>query len=226
MHNLYWINTYDGHEDWFVISKDVYIAECFFASKQGYDLELVEAEDLGEINSFGIEDESFFPSLELLEKNGFEIISENTPITVWRNGRKYREGNILQKVILEVSNGKKGVYILSVNDSDLYKIGVTKNIIGRIKQLNTGNPFEFSIYDFYVTENHHNLESILHDKLKERKFRGEWFLLTKEEVKEVAKFAREFIGKPNLPFVSLLQNIKMDQFKLPESFDSDTELPF
>ena len=65
--------------------------------------------------------------------------------------------------LTERNKNKLGLYIIHTNDSNLYKIGITKNITKRIKQFETGNPFEFTLYDFFET----NINKIT--KIKKKK---------------------------------------------------------
>lgn len=43
-------------------------------------------------------------------------------------------------------NGINYVYILRSGNSQNFKIGVSKNIIDRIKQLQTGSPYKITLY--------------------------------------------------------------------------------
>jgi hypothetical protein len=223
---LFWVKTYDNHEDWFVVAENEHEAEIFFADNEGYDLDLVEADYVTAIEC-DIEDAAFFPPLDLLEKNGFQIISEDEPLVVWKDGKKYCQGNILKEIIIQVSKKKVGLYIISIKDTDLYKIGVTKDIENRLNQLQTGNPFEFHVHEFCITEKCWELETMLHKHLKDRRFKGEWFLINKGEISSVIKLARDFIGKPTLTeYRSPLHGIDLSKFIIPDSQKDDSELPF
>lgn len=78
----------------------------------------------------------------------------------------------------------KYVYLIQQGDSDLYKIGVSKNINKRKSSLQTANPLNLKIIDSHLTENSFKVESIMHKKWNLYKQKGEWFQLTQENIKE------------------------------------------
>lgn len=219
--HFYWISTNDGHEDWFVIGLDQYVAESFFANDQGYDLEDLSSDEICIVEFEDIDnkkEEAYYPSHEMLSKNGFECISEHEPRIFWREGKKYCQGNIVQSILIEKGQKSPGVYIIEVRDSNLYKIGVTKDIQKRLYQLQTANPFEFYLIEFFPTPKNRELESLLHRKYKLKRYKREWFKLKDEEVLEACYLARDFIGKPYLK-ISTIQ-IKNSQQVI------DKDLPF
>ncbi|MEO8236391.1 MAG: GIY-YIG nuclease family protein [Flavobacterium sp.] len=225
--NFYWITTIDNHENWFVVSFDEYLAENFFIKMEGYDIELVHAKKVCSVIIDENEDESYFPSDEMLLQNGFEIINNEIPKIVWKDGKKYCQGNILNSIIIEKSKNKLGLYIIDTHNSNLYKIGITKNITQRLKQFETGNPFEFTLIDFFLTENCRELERLIHKKLLKNKYRKEWFKLNTVELKEIGNFARNFIGKSNYldEIVSPFSEIKIEDEQLNNHI-KENDLPF
>lgn len=227
--NFYWIKTYDNHENWFVVANDEYLAESFFAEMEGYDMELIEAIEICKVIFEDSEDDEFFPSIEMLIKNGFEIIKPENPMIVWKDGKKYCQGDIIHSMLTERNKNKLGLYIIHTNDSNLYKIGITKNITKRIKQFETGNPFEFTLYDFFETENCRELESLIHKRLEKNKYRKEWFKLNLEELTEVCNFARNFTGLPNYlneTICPISNNISSQEEINRNKINNGNELPF
>lgn len=195
--SIFWIESYENHEDWFVVGVDQFIAETFFCDNNGYDLDLVSSEEICLVeyeNEEDILEEAYFPSHELLVKNGFEIITDDEPRIFWKSGRKFCQGNIIQNILMLRGSKKFGVYIIEVRDTGLYKIGVTKDIKKRISQLQTSNPYEFYLIDFFVTPKSWELERILHNKYKLNRYKREWFKLNNDEITEACKFAKKFIG--------------------------------
>lgn len=83
------------------------------------------------------------------------------------------------------------VYLINNGKTDKYKIGVSKKPPNRIKGLQTGNPNELSITDFYESDFYIKIETILHRVLKHKKYQeeefknlpGEWFKLKNEDVR-------------------------------------------
>lgn len=82
----------------------------------------------------------------------------------------------------------KNIYLISalLDDKKIYKIGYTKREVSkRIKELETGNPYEFDIEKVYVTENYANsIENRIHKHFLFKKIRGEWFDLDEEDIEE------------------------------------------
>jgi hypothetical protein len=71
---------------------------------------------------------------------------------------------------------------LSVGDG-VYKIGVSKNVEKRVKQLQTGNPETIEIVDTFLSDYPYKIENVLHRRYKHRNIRGECFSLSLDEVK-------------------------------------------
>ena len=80
--------------------------------------------------------------------------------------------------------GQGFVYLLKEDgDEELYKIGVTKgDINARIKKLQTGNGNKIRLVHSFLSDRPFKLERMLHQKYKENREEGEWFLLDKKEV--------------------------------------------
>lgn len=227
--SFYWIKTNDNHENWIVVANDEYLAEKYFISIEGYDMEDVEATEICNVIFEDDNDDEYFPSNEMLIKNGFEIIKAETPMIIWKDGKKYCQGDIIHSIISERSKNKLGLYIIHTNNSNLYKIGITKNINQRIKQFETGNPFEFTLYEFFVTKNCRELEKLIHKRLEKNKYRKEWFKLSIEELTEVCNFARNFIGLPNYleEIICPLSNILIEQeINNKNKINDENDLPF
>jgi predicted GIY-YIG superfamily endonuclease len=86
------------------------------------------------------------------------------------------------------------LYIMQNGNTNQYKIGITNNLNRRFKQLQTGCPGELKIIKIWTHTQREFIkkyELILHNYYTEKgqKIRpnGEWFTLTKEQVKELCK---------------------------------------
>lgn len=225
---FYWIESPGHLEDWFVVAPNQYLAEKFFADKEGFDIEDLNSFEVCETVLEDNLDESYFPSFEMLKNNGFDFISEDDPMIVWKNGRKYCQGDIIQEIVLQSNILNQGVYIISFQHSDLFKIGITKNIRQRMKQFDTANPFEFYLHEFFPTEHCRSLERELHKLYKSKRYKNEWFKLTEDELRNVCNHARNFIGLP--PYLSEaflpLSNIDLGSVS-SDRISTDSELlPF
>lgn len=74
------------------------------------------------------------------------------------------------------NNGVFHTYIIK-DGSGLYKIGKSCNIKRRMKSLSIGNPFIELIYEIKD-----DVETELHSKFYNKRFNGEWFRLTDEDL--------------------------------------------
>jgi hypothetical protein len=74
------------------------------------------------------------------------------------------------------------VYLLC--DGEKFKIGMTKkkDINQRIKELQTGNPYEIWLHSYYETEYPLKIEKMMHAKHTSSNVKNEWFDLTVQEV--------------------------------------------
>lgn len=70
------------------------------------------------------------------------------------------------------------LYLIKAEDSETYKIGITKKSPEkRLKTLQTGNPEKLILCETYQSEHYRKMETHIHRVLKERRLEGEWFLL-------------------------------------------------
>lgn len=81
--------------------------------------------------------------------------------------------------------GKKFIYLIKSNN--FYKIGVAKNLTDRLNNYKTHNPHELILIDFKISENYKMFERKISWKYRNKTHRGEWFLLSKSEVKSIQK---------------------------------------
>lgn len=64
-----------------------------------------------------------------------------------------------------------------------YKIGKSKSEIERKKRYITENPNEIDVILVIKTEDYTYLEKILHKRFSKKRYRGEWFILTDNDIK-------------------------------------------
>ena len=67
------------------------------------------------------------------------------------------------------------VYIIVANNFEYLKIGMTKNIKGRMNNLQSGCPFRLSLWASIRTDKPNEMETYLHSEFAEFNVRGEWF---------------------------------------------------
>lgn len=89
----------------------------------------------------------------------------------------------------------KNIYLISalLDDKKIYKIGYTKRDVSkRIKELETGNPYEFTIESIYVTDNYANtIEKNVHKHFQLKKIKGEWFDLDQTDIDSFDKICEQ-----------------------------------
>ena len=74
-------------------------------------------------------------------------------------------------------------YVYLLTDGELYKIGVTRGSIeNRISKLQTGNPYDIAIIDYFESEYPFKVEKMLHARHSQQRINNEWFNLEKEDV--------------------------------------------
>ena len=87
------------------------------------------------------------------------------------------------------------VYLINNGITDRYKIGVSKKPPQRLRGLQTGNPENLTLIDYYESDIYQNIETVLHRTLKHKKYipedfrmlKGEWFILNNEDVMNFKK---------------------------------------
>lgn len=76
------------------------------------------------------------------------------------------------------------VYIIQMDNTDKFKIGVSVNVNSRLSSLQTGNPHALSIYHSYECINYKSIEPIMHTHFANDRISGEWFVLDNDKLKE------------------------------------------
>ena len=104
----------------------------------------------------------------------------------------------------------KVIYLLKCDFEDqyLYKIGITKyNARKRISELQTGNGSIITVVNEFESEYNNLIETALHNRYSNKRKKGEWFLLSKENVKSFLKDCQELhdnfklLRDSNNPFI-------------------------
>lgn len=77
------------------------------------------------------------------------------------------------------------VYIAKqLNEKDVYKIGIARNIEGRRKTFSTGNAY-IEMIASRKSGIARRIEAEIHKAMAENRIKGEWFVLSKEELSEL-----------------------------------------
>jgi T5orf172 domain len=90
------------------------------------------------------------------------------------------------------------VYVIQSGKTSLYKIGRTTNLERRLKQLQTMNSHNLSIWKVIYCPDAIALETSLHRKFKHCRQNSEWFFLDENCLKEIERIAEvlvDFVGE-------------------------------
>ena len=105
------------------------------------------------------------------------------------------------------------VYILSNSDNGYLKIGVSSNVDKRISQLQTGSWAELSVeYKSMVCSNSFDIESNIHEKLKDKRVRGEWYDVSMSDAISLVESENHQLRTPLLK--AYYQDCKNQMFKI------------
>lgn len=95
--NLYWVETFDYHEDWFVVASSARKAARWHEREEGYDASDAVATLVVRIPR-NLEAPDGWPSHELLEACGARIHRAATPRVVEIAGGRYVEGYLEHEI--------------------------------------------------------------------------------------------------------------------------------
>ena len=73
------------------------------------------------------------------------------------------------------------VYLLRQEGTDIFKVGITKDIKQRVKSLQTGCSNKIEVYKVFESENASRLEATIHNLWTHKKIMNEWFNLIEGE---------------------------------------------
>lgn len=74
------------------------------------------------------------------------------------------------------------VYLIEDQDNKRYKIGVTRNLEKRLRNLQTGNSNKIKLIESFLTEYPFRLETMLHNKFKQFHHYNEWYELDEANI--------------------------------------------
>lgn len=87
------------------------------------------------------------------------------------------------------------VYLILNSETDRYKIGVTSNdtVKKRFNNIKTGNDCGLMLISTFKTKHHRKLERMLHVRFSNKRYSGEWFELTIEDVSNFKNTCTEIL---------------------------------
>jgi hypothetical protein len=89
------------------------------------------------------------------------------------------------------TNKKKSsgyIYVIKAVGHNYYKIGFSKDVAQRIKNLDRQYPFEIELYTQFKSNDVLGDEKKLHNEFKGKNYRGEWFNLDKHDLEKIEKY--------------------------------------
>jgi len=85
-----------------------------------------------------------------------------------------------------------GNYIYIIKCGKYYKIGITKRLASRITRFRVENPYDVKLVYTRNTKYNKYLEKELHSLLKKYLHRGEWFLISKGQIKSIINMIKNY----------------------------------
>lgn len=125
--------------------------------------------------------------------------AKGIPPTYGVNFNKLYEEKLYKKNKISITNNDFNynnpgfVYLLKCKNTNIYKIGYSKNVSRRVKQLMTNIPYKLNIHHVIETEDMLGLESYLHDLYEDKRMNGEYFKLDQEDVEYIKSLNYENI---------------------------------
>lgn len=78
-------------------------------------------------------------------------------------------------------------FIYLIRCEKCVKVGIADDPVRRVLEMQTGNPFPLKLEHAWPTNNAYQAEQCLHIELRDKHHAGEWFRLTKNEVKALIR---------------------------------------
>jgi len=98
-----------------------------------------------------------------------------------------REPDLIPEPPYEIQQPNPGyVYFLRA-DNGLFKIGMTKELNKRIKQLGIQLPYELQLVHAIGTDERCHVEEYFHLRFAQKRVRGEWFALTDSDIVDIQR---------------------------------------
>lgn len=188
--NLYWATTPCNTENWFIIATSEKKARNLHDDGEGFDRGYSRVKEICVIPNEILEiyqkkDDNYWPTLELLEALGFNIVEKEFPRIISCKSKVYSEGAGMIKIMEHHTSKFPGLYIINIVDTDRYKVGFTKNLNARLKAFRTALPFPICLKFYIITEQHKELEKEIHQILLSNLIRGEWFNLNQSDLNKL-----------------------------------------
>lgn len=100
------------------------------------------------------------------------------------------------------------VYLIGTTVYGWYKIGKSKTPEVRVRDLGILLPFKIEVMAVWRAENHHLMETALHEMHAAHRINGEWFEFTKEKLGEVIAAVPADTLLPKSTFSNIHEDLK------------------
>lgn len=135
---IFWCSAIGHQDDWFVQAASKSEAIDCFVGSFGYDQDEVKTRQILILpERLNLKKPSQLTNHKL-KQLGFDILFTESPSIVRYQGKLFKEGSYLENV--DFTEEPK-VYLFKVTGEDYYKIGHTRNITRRVKQVLGESPF-------------------------------------------------------------------------------------
>jgi hypothetical protein len=142
---IYWCYTRFHDRDWFVYAASPADAKDIYFSYTEYPPEDTIARQVCKIPKSIQLEESNLAEPELLKELGFEFLYESDPCIIRYNGIIFTEGNGDNILFFDERHRVQSAYLMQILDTNHYKIGYSKDVHIRRKQLSSNAPFYVTI---------------------------------------------------------------------------------
>lgn len=85
----------------------------------------------------------------------------------------------------KVMDPRKYLYCIRMKNTNCYKIGIATNMASRMSSHQTSNPNELTVVASVQVDFPRKTEKEIHRYLRDKRQKGEWFLLTSSDVEDV-----------------------------------------
>jgi len=161
-----------------------------------YTLELGHAPTSPELR-LRAKNESGFPAQTTFQRLGTKKILIGKLITYCNTNSEFKKVlSLIQsepfissesKEEVDISENTNKGYVYLIQFGDEYKIGTSNNVERRFRELKTQMPYEGEILHTIATGDPEGIESYWHNFYKEKRLKGEWFNLSKADIRYFKK---------------------------------------
>jgi hypothetical protein len=100
--------------------------------------------------------------------------------------------NFLSHLTLSHAKQSKPSFVYLISDGEFVKIGIASSVVNRLKNLQTGNGRPLTILLSVKVIKPRSLEALLHGNFSCKRMTGEWFNLSKDELKIAKQIISEW----------------------------------